>query len=90
MDDRLEVLVDVDGTLLLQDDSLNSKVVNYLTSLDRSYYKIICWSGGGINYAKNKIIPLLGDFFDDFRDKPAIIIDNNLQEHIWIRHPNQL
>ena len=72
------IYIDVDQTLIGVDSNLLPGVRDKLEYLWRYGYELICWSGGGKEYAqkicdKNNIT----QYFRMFLDKPDIIVDDN-------------
>lgn len=48
---KLDIYLDVDGTLIDKDDNLRPHVVELITSLHDRGFGIYIWSGGGLHYA---------------------------------------
>ncbi len=69
--------IDVDLTMIDHDDNLYPGVAKGLRHLKEKGYRLICWSGGGMEYARRMCEKQkIEGFFDYFLDKPAMIIDD--------------
>lgn len=65
----MKIAFDIDGTLLDEHGNRRQNIVSLLVAL-ADHNTIIVWSGGGVDYARRKILDLgLEDFVNEYRPK---------------------
>lgn len=73
----MTIAFDVDGTLFDTSNKVRREIVMLLIALFDAGNTIIVWSGGGIDYAKQRIRELeLEDFVSEYRPKIKVVGNN--------------
>jgi hypothetical protein len=73
----LNISIDVDGTLLDENENVHSQVRGLLENLKAKEHRLQLWSTGGADYAlKRAKEKNIEDLFDSFATKPDVAIDD--------------
>lgn len=82
---NLRIAVDVDLTIIDSNDNLNIPLIERLKLLKKNGCNLVCWSAGGIAYAKDVIERHgLNELFDEVMEKFDFCIDD--QKDLGIIH----
>jgi hypothetical protein len=73
----LNISIDVDGTLLDEDENVHPQTRNLIEQFKAEGHRIQLWSTGGADYALRRATEKgLADLFDSFGAKPDVAIDD--------------
>jgi len=79
------ICIDVDGTLLLKEETLNETLATWAAAKKSEGYEVILWSARGRNHAENVAKKFnIEDNFSFIVSKPGYIIDDLGWK--WIRY----